>query len=62
MYAGVRDNSSEDQYPVMLSPELIEEYDLYMEQTEINNDSLDMEAFIQQPNNSLNIVIVAKGL
>ena len=59
MYAGVRDNSSEDQYPVMLSPELIEEYDLYMEQTELNTDSLDMEAFIQQPNNSLNIVIVA---
>ena len=59
MYAGVRDNSSEDQYPVMLSPELIEEYDLYMEQNEINIGSLDMEAFIQQPNNSLNIVIVA---
>jgi len=59
MYAGVRDNSSEDQYPVMLSPELIEEYDLYMEQNEINTGSLDMEAFIQQPNNSLNIVIVA---
>ena len=59
MYAGAGDNASDDQYPVMLSPELIDEYDLYTELSDLNTDSLDMEAFIQQPNNSLNIIIVA---
>ena len=67
MLIGSRDNISDDeaaggQYPVMLSPELVQEYDLYMENQEFNIDlqQMDMEAFIQHPNNiHLNIVIIS---
>lgn len=66
MLIGSRDNISDDeaaggQYPVMLSPELVQEYDLYMENQEFNIDmqQMDMEAFIQHPNNNLNIVIIS---
>ena len=64
MLIGSRDNISDDdaggQYPVMLSPELIQEYDLYMENQEFDMDAqMDMEAFIQHPNNNLNIVIIS---
>ena len=66
MLIGSRDNISDDeaaggQYPVMLSPELVQEYDLYMENQEfnINMQQMDMEAFIQHPNNNLNIVIIS---
>ena len=49
-------NTSEGaQYPVLLSPDLVAEYDLYAEQ----ELELDMETFIQHPNNSVNIVILA---
>ena len=64
MLIGSRDNISDDeaggQYPVMLSPELVQEYDLYMENQEFYTDTqMDMEAFIQHPNNNLNIVIIS---
>ena len=64
MLIGSRDNISDDdaggQYPVMLSPELIQEYDLYMENQEFHMGAqMDMEAFIQHPNNNLNIVIIS---
>ena len=66
MLIGSRDNISDDeaaggQYPVMLSPELVQEYDLYMENQEFNIDmqQMDMDAFIQHPNNNLNIVIIS---
>ena len=51
-------NTSEGaQYPVLLSPDLVAEYDLYAEQEQ--ELELDMETFIQHPNNSVNIVILA---
>ena len=64
MLIGSRDNISDEeaggQYPVVLSPELVQEYDLYMENQEFDVDTqMDMEAFIQHPNNNLNIVIIS---
>ena len=51
----VTDDGDPGQYPVMLSPDLVSDYDLYMEQ-EIN---MDMESYILHPNNHLNIVIIS---
>lgn len=61
---GHRDNMSDDGdtggsglYQVMWSPDLVtdmDQYDLYMEQ-----EIMDMNSLIQQPNNSLNIVIIS---
>lgn len=55
--AGDNISSSDEagQYPVLLSPDLIEEYDLYID---LDTDTAGLETLIQHPNNGLNIVII----
>lgn len=60
MLTVARDNISDEavgQYPVLLSPDLIEEYELYMDLDYETASGL--ETLIQHPNNGLNIVIIS---
>ena len=59
MLTVARDNISDGagHYPVLLSPDLIEEYDLYFD-LDVDTAS-GLETLIQHPNNGLNIVIIS---